>query len=215
MKYITYIFDFDYTLADATVGIVESFNHALMQLGFEQKSMDIIKKTVGMPLREAFGELTGIPDKLTAEQFAFHVIEMADKIMTANTVLFDDTIDVLSQLKKRKCSTAVVTNKTRRRINESVEKFDIPGLIDYIVGFEDVENPKPSPEGLIKTIEYFGAPKHSALFVGDTVIDAKAAAGASIDFAAVLTGTTPAQDFEAFPHVCIANNLTDLLEYIT
>jgi phosphoglycolate phosphatase len=32
MKYNTMIFDFDYTLADATNGIVSSFNHAFSKL---------------------------------------------------------------------------------------------------------------------------------------------------------------------------------------
>ena len=134
--------------------------------------------------------------------------------MTANTVLLDDTIKVLSLLKKMKCNTAIVTSKNHYRIEDALEKFGIRELIDYIVGFEDVSVPKPSPEGILKAIDYFGAAKQSVLYIGDTLTDAKAAADASVDFAAVTTGTTSAQDFTGAAYVYIANNLTELVEYI-
>jgi len=214
VKYTTYIFDFDYTLVDATMGIVDSFNYAFKQLGLEPGSRDRIRKTVGMPLRDAFYELSGSSDKLLAEHFVSHFKDKADKVMTASTVLFNDTIPVLSQIKERSCNIAIVTNKNHSRINEAMDKFNMHELIDYIVGIEDVEAPKPSPEGLIKTIEHFGIPKQYTLFVGDTIMDASTAANAQIDFAAVLTGTTPAQAFKSLPHIFIAKNLTELIKHV-
>ena len=44
MEYKTYIFDFDYTLADATIGIVESINYALNIMGLDKESCERIKK---------------------------------------------------------------------------------------------------------------------------------------------------------------------------
>ena len=58
MCYTTFVFDFDYTLADATVGIVDSANYALDKLGLERKDRGSIRKTVGMTLRETFSVLT-------------------------------------------------------------------------------------------------------------------------------------------------------------
>lgn len=49
---------------------------------------------------------------------------------------------------------------------------------------------------------------------GDTVIDAETARRAGVDFCAVLNGTTPAEAFADFPHVHIAPDLADLLDWL-
>ena len=214
MKYKAFIFDFDYTLIDATTGIVECVNYALEQAGLKPANRENIRKTVGMTLRDIFFELTGINDSTVADRFFSDFISRADEIMTENTVLFDDTIDILSRIKQDGYKVAVVTTKIRYRVYEILDKFNIHELFDYIVGLEDVENVKPSPEGILKAIDFFGYDKDSVLFTGDTLIDANAAANASVDFAAVLTGATEKEEFLDLPHVYIAENLTELFEHI-
>jgi len=214
LKYKTYIFDFDYTLADAIVGIIESINYSLNLMGLNSESSERIRKTVGMKLHDTFFTLTGNSDKQAAETFFSHFMKKADEVMTDSTVLFDDTIPVLSRLKQNGLNTAIVTTKYRYRIEEVLSKYNITGLIDFIIGYEDVTNVKPSPEGLLKTIAYFNTDKQSILYIGDNTIDANAAANAQIDFAAVLTGTTSAQEFLPLPHICIVNNLTELIDLV-
>lgn len=214
MKYTTYIFDFDFTLADASTGIVASANYALDQLGFQAKGRDEIRKTVGMTLQDMFSALTSVQDNQLAEQFVVHFVHMADKIMTDNTILFDDTIDVLRRLKKANCKTAIVTTKCHYRIDEALKKYNIADLIDCIIGFQDVDAAKPSPEGLLKAIAYLGVAESSVLYIGDSLIDANTAKRASIDFAAVTTGTTPANAFQQLSHVYIVSSLTELMEQV-
>lgn len=210
MKYEAYIFDFDFTLADATPGIVASANYALTVLGLAEASTEKISKTVGMSLAESFFVLTGISDKIMSTKFASLFKEKADIIMTDNTVLFPETVNTLARLKERNSKTAIVTSKLRYRIEEALQKFDISGLIDYIVGFEDVEEAKPSPEGLLKAIERLSVDKDMVLYIGDSIIDAKTAANASVDFAAITTGTTTRSDFAAFKSILITDNLSEI-----
>jgi len=44
IKYNTMIFDFDYTLADATSGIVSSFNHAFSKLNLPGPTAKALKR---------------------------------------------------------------------------------------------------------------------------------------------------------------------------
>jgi phosphoglycolate phosphatase-like HAD superfamily hydrolase len=103
VKYNTFMFDFDFTLADATPGIVESVNYAFAKLEFEPQDCESIRRTVGMTLKNAFAQLCGTSDMALAEQFVLHFKDMADKVMAVNTVLFDDTIPTLTELKERGC----------------------------------------------------------------------------------------------------------------
>ena len=139
---------------------------------------------------------------------------MADRVMADNTVLFTDTINVLSGIKRNGFNTAIVTSKFHYRIDEVLNKYGIADLVDYIIGFEDVVDAKPSPEGLQKVIKHFDNDTKSILYIGDSLIDANTAANAGVDFAAVTTGTTTKQEFSPFPHICVADNLTAVMDII-
>ena len=52
MKYTTYLFDFDYTLADSSRGIVICFRNVLERHGHTGISDEAIKRTIGKTLEE-------------------------------------------------------------------------------------------------------------------------------------------------------------------
>lgn len=211
MEYSTFIFDFDFTLADATDGIVESVNFALKKLKIPTKERDEIRRTVGMTLVDTFYKLTGVNDVGIAKQFTGYFKDRADLVMTSNTALFPDCIITLKKLKARGIKTGIVTSKNHYRIDEALEKHNATNLIDVIIGFEDVEQAKPSPEGLLKAIDILRISKDDVIYVGDSLIDAQTAKNAEVDFAAVTTGTTLDCEFELYPHISVSSNLSELL----
>jgi phosphoglycolate phosphatase len=137
--------------------------------------------------------------------------ETADSVMLENTELFQDTIPVLSRLKQDGAKMGIVTTKFHYRIDAILAQFHIQHLIDGIVGNEDVENPKPHPEGLLRIIKALDVPKDKVLYVGDSIVDARAAQSAEVDFAGVLTGTTTREMFSEYPYKRIMSSLSDLL----
>ena len=134
--------------------------------------------------------------------------------MTKNTVLFDDTIAVLKKLKQTGCQIAIVSNKYRFRINESIEKFQLHSYIDAVIGGEDVSIAKPSPEGCLTAMEQLQAKPENTVYIGDSIIDAKTAQSAGIALIAVTTGTDTAEDLKAYPHLKICSCLTEAADTI-
>ena len=59
-----------------------------------------------------------------------------------------------------------------------------------------------------------GVAREDFLYCGDTILDAQAAQGAGVDFAAVLNGTTRAPAFAPYPCVHIAPDLTELARWL-
>jgi phosphoglycolate phosphatase len=212
MKYNTIIFDFDYTLADATIGIVSSFNHAFSKLDLPVCDTESIKKTVGLPIDVAFVQLTNNKNEVLIDLFRNLFREKADEVMAKNTILYDDTVGTLQTLKKNGFNIGIVTTKYRFRIVETLKTQGISDFVDVIVGGEDVKVPKPSPEGLLLAIDCLKAHRNKVLYIGDSLVDAKTAMAANIDFAAVTTGTTDESEFLQFPCIKISNNLTELLK---
>ncbi len=208
------IFDFDYTLGDSTNGITLSINYALEQLGYPTRNMDDIKKTIGLSLKETYKTLALNENPVESEQFAQLFKEKADDVMVANTELYTGVKEVLQQLKNKGYRIGIVTTKFHYRIEQILSKFEANELIDIIVGAEDVKIEKPNPEGLLWAIEHLGIEKENVLYVGDGLVDAKTAQNASIDFAAVLTGTTTREEFEEYDNIYVGENVPDIVGYI-
>ncbi|MBQ6787248.1 MAG: HAD family hydrolase [Lachnospiraceae bacterium] len=207
MMYKAYIFDFDYTLGDSSEGIVESVLHALSQLDEEAKTAEEIRKTIGLSLRETYFTLTSSKNEERAEQFATYFKEKADEVMVASTQIYEPVKQVFTSLRENGCKIGIVTTKFHYRIDAILAKFHMTEMVDIIVGGEDVKAPKPNPEGLLYAIEKLQLEKVDILYIGDSVVDAKTAQAAKVDFAGVLTGTTTEEDFMAYRNVCITENL--------
>lgn len=208
------IFDFDYTLGDSTNGIAMSINYALEQLGYSAKNITEIRKTIGLSLKETYLALTSNNNAEEAEQFAKLFKEKADKVMLDNTELYTEVKDVLRKLKEKGYKVAIVTTKFHYRIEQILSKYDVNGLVDVIVGAEDVKVEKPNPEGLLWTIAHFGVSNKEVFYVGDSLVDAKTAQNAKVDFGAVLTGTTIREEFEDYKSECIGENIFDIYDYV-
>lgn len=211
LQYSAIIFDFDYTLGDATNGIVLCVNSALESMGLPQYGRDNIRNTVGLTLPETFKRLTGRQDDRLAIEFAGLFKRMADIEMLAKTELLPDTLSVLRHIKDSGAKIGIVTTKFHYRMDQIVRKFHMEDLIDGIIGGEDVQNAKPDPEGLLRLIDAFNISRKEALYIGDSVVDAETAQNASVDFVAVLTGTTTLDMHEKYPNRLIINTLSELI----
>ena len=99
MNYTTYLFDFDYTLADSSRGIVTCFRNVLNRHGYTHPTDNDIKRTIGKTLEESFSILSGVTDTRQLAEFKKEYIKEADTHMTVNTVLFLETKSVLAALK--------------------------------------------------------------------------------------------------------------------
>ena len=212
--YKAVIFDFDYTLGDSTNGIVLSINHALEKLGFQVQDTKTIQRTIGLSLKDTLFELTGIQDEETAQKFTQYFKEKADLVMVDNTRLYDGVLKELEKLRNNKILLGIVTTKYHYRIEQILEKNNAMNVINVIVGGDDVINEKPDPEGLLAAIEKLNISKNQVLYVGDSIVDAKTAQSAGVDFVAVLTGMTEREEFLNYESVSIEESVTELTPYL-
>lgn len=180
--YTVYLFDFDYTLADSSRGIVMCYRNVLERHGFHQVDDHAIKRTIGKTLVDSFSILSGVTDADTLETYRKEYVKEADLHMTVNTRLFPETEEVLHALKARGARIGIISTKYRYRIMELLGKKFPEGFIDIIIGGEDVKEAKPSPEGLLLAISRLQCPKEQVLYLGDSTVDAETAQNAGVDF---------------------------------
>lgn len=210
MPYTTYLFDFDYTLADSSRGIVLCFRNVLNRNGYTEVTDDEIKRTIGKTLEESFSLLTGVTDTRRLADFRAAYVKEADTHMTANTFLFPETEAVLTALKASGARIGIISTKYRFRIRELLDQHFPEGFIDIIVGGEDVKAAKPSPEGLLFAIGQLHTDKADTLYIGDSTVDAETAQAAGVDFAGITHGMTTREELAAYPHLKIISTLEEL-----
>ncbi len=84
-----------------------------------------------------------------------------------------------------------------------LDRWRVRGHFAAIVGREDVENHKPDPEPLLLCAERLGTAPELCIYVGDSLVDIRAARAAGMRAAAVSTGTAS--------HDALASEGPDLL----
>jgi HAD superfamily phosphatase len=82
---------------------------------------------------------------------------------------------------------AIFTGRIWRELDFTLDRNKMRGVFQTIVTTEDVANPKPAPDGLLKILR--GRDPSVALYLGDNVDDALAAQSARVPFVGVLPKT--------------------------
>lgn len=210
MRYRALLLDFDFTMGDSAEGIIYCANTALRGMGLDERPPERIMSTIGFSLREKYIRLTGDTDPGRGEEFVRRFIEAADADMTRMATLYPETLPLIEDARSAGMNVGVVTTKYRRRITEILDKYEVPDAVDIIIGGDSVENPKPAPDGLLLASKILGIPVSDMLYVGDSPVDAQAAASAGMDFVGVLTGTTSREQFLDYPHIAVLESIGSL-----
>lgn len=214
MKYQAVAFDFDYTLGDATASIYEGYCYGFEKMGCPPPDREAVRRTVGYILEDGFTMLTGEDSPEKRQEFRTWFQKKVEGRQAEMTELFPGAEELLHAIHARGMKLGVVTSKRVTTLRDILRRFKLLEWMDFTIGGEMVKLPKPDPEGLNTAIAAIGVDKSRVLYCGDTIIDAATAQNAGVDFAAVLNGTTPAEDFEGFPHVHIAPDLVELKNWL-
>ncbi len=94
-------------------------------------------------------------------------------------------------------------------MEHGLDLFGLRKSISVVIGEEDVTNPKPDPEGILKAIQLLNG--HKALYVGDGVGDIEAGKNAGIDTAGVLYGSSRKEQILKLEPTYTINSLNDLM----
>lgn len=104
----------------------------------------------------------------------------------SNCMFYPKAIDAIRVLNNNEIKTAIVSNAPSTYVKKVLTFYNVN--IDFIVCYHDVNNHKPSPEGILKVLNYFSIKNNEAIYIGDNDIDNFTANNAHIDFYGVPWG---------------------------
>jgi phosphoglycolate phosphatase len=181
------IFDLDDTLIKSKINyeemkntIIEFLENAGVTPGLLKKNMlnfeiiSMAKKDLSGKIRQ--NDIEKIFSKVNDIMNEFEMESLG------NTELMDDALSTLGRLKDLGFKVGIVTNGCREYAKGIMEKFRLGKYVDAIVARDDVLNPKPNPEHLLRILEILNVPVEEAIFIGDHLIDALCAKRVGIPF---------------------------------
>jgi len=185
-RYHTLLFDLDGTLIDSVQLILNSYHHTLRVHGIPARSDDEWLRGVGTPLRVQFAEWndgTGAIEAMVATYREYN-LSHHDAMVRA----YAGIAVMLQAVRAAGHRTALVTSKNRQGALRGLDLTGLTPYIEHIVGADDVVNPKPHPEPVLKALALLGVGTERAVFIGDSVHDMHAGRAAGVKTAAVLWG---------------------------
>lgn len=99
--------------------------------------------------------------------------------------VYPGVVDVLNELRARGMKMGIVTGKSRSSYEVGLATADL-GQFDVLVMDDDVEEPKPHPEGILAGLHALGIDGGQAIYIGDSITDIEAAHAAGTTAAAAL-----------------------------
>lgn len=166
-----YILDFDGTMGDTQGLIVKTMQQVIAELRLEPRTDSQCAAMIGLPLKQTFTDLIPMTDEM-GERCAETYTRLFFANNTARAVsLFPHVVDTIKTLHDRGSKITIASSRSRQSLVDYVCRFGLTDYISYIVSANDVDNAKPHPEPVLKTLSELGISADDAIVVGDTSFD--------------------------------------------
>jgi len=206
------LFDLDGTLVDTPQAIVDVAQGTLAALGLPPAEPQAIKDTIGLPLPVALGRLIGTGPAGAADAVEiYRVLWRAQVTPRIPQLLYPGVREGLAELKRSDLRFAVVTGKAQDGADSTVAAAGLRDLMEVVLGYTSVANPKPAPDIALLALEKLGIPPADAVLVGDSVHDIEMAHRAGIRSIAVTYGAQPEAELRAVGPTWFAGSFPEVV----
>ncbi|CAM3816434.1 HAD family hydrolase [Mesobacillus thioparans] len=206
------IFDFDGTLADTLPVCFLAFESVFKEFDNRAVTSEEIKAMFGP-------SETGIIRENLKNYNYDEAIELYYEIYKERHYnLVKDNEDINTLLKLLKTAgykLGIVTGKAKRSLDISLDCLGLHNIFDVVITGDDVEFPKPHPEGIYKALEFLNVLPNEAIFLGDSDADIMAGKKANVHTIGVhWLPTYQTVNFTVHPDE-IYSNINDFISSIT
>lgn len=206
------LFDFDGTLMDTEETVKKGIQHVIKthkpELEFDEETLNSF---VGPPLFKTFGKYF---DQSMIDQ-------LIEEYRTINKQMHHEMVkpiphakEVVSKLKEEGYLVGVVSSKVTSMVHYGMDLFDMRDLFDVVIGFDDVKNHKPDPEGIFAACKQLSKGHDSVIYVGDTLIDMQAGIAAGVYTVAMMSNPSREAELVSAKPNAIITDLRELLDIV-
>ena len=181
MRYKLAVFDMDGTILNTLEDLADSTNYALKANGLPERTIDEVRRFVGNGIRLLIERAvpTDTDKKLTDKVFDTFK-EYYKTHCAVKTRPHDGIKDVLLELRKAGCLTAVVSNKADFAVQDLCKDY-FDNLFDFAIGEREGIKKKPAPDSVFEVLSKLNVEKDNAVYIGDSDVDFATSVNAGMD----------------------------------
>jgi pyrophosphatase PpaX len=193
LRWPTVVFDLDGTLVDTINLIVSSYQHAFRSVLGHEEDEARIRAWIGQPLLRCFQEASAPhADALFAAYTAWNEANTERLVRP-----YAGIAELLADLTAMGAKVAVATSKRRPPAEWALSLTGLTDLVPVLVTMEDTAVHKPDPTPLLLAVARLGGEPGRAAYIGDAVVDVRAAQAAGMAGIGVLWGAGTEADVRA------------------
>jgi phosphoglycolate phosphatase len=169
----------DGTLVNSGTIISNTINHVRVNVGLKPMDSKYLLENINNPHinpAEFFYEtstFTPKHSKLFEEYYDAHCIKSVE--------LYDGIEQLLKKLTDENYTLSIATNASNEFAMKTTAHLGISKYFNYVVGYDDVDEPKPQPDMILKTMDDLGFECIDTILVGDSHKDLLSAQQSKID----------------------------------
>lgn len=165
------LFDLDGTLVDTEDLIFASFVHTFKKYKPEYTLSEAeLKSFLGPTLRQTFERYF---DSSQCDEMIAYYRDYNHKHHDELIKEYPGAKETLAWLKDNGYDVGVVSNKVEKTVRMGLKTFGLESYVQVVVGAEGVDQPKPSPEGLLIACEKMYHGHDDIIYIGDSPSDIK------------------------------------------
>ncbi len=203
------LFDVDGTLVDSNYLHAQAWQAAFRKAGADVATWRI-HRAIGMDGGTLIETLAGDLDEAAADRadelHSRFYLDSADEL-----TLLPGAREILADLHTRGLRVLLATSAPPDELSLLRKLLDSESALYAVTGGEDVETAKPDPSIVQIALERAGVPAHRAVFVGDTVWDARACAALNVPTIGVLSGGISRAELQDAGAAFVCDDVAQLL----
>lgn len=203
-------FDFDGTLVNNSLGIINSFKNVYAYFGIKVPSYEKLCTFIGPPLIETFKNEFGFDEEKSSQAVGIYRKYYAEKGLYENYV-YEGISELLKNLKENKKHLVVASSKPEIFSTKILEHHNLAKYFDFICGSLPNESRSEKSEVILYALEKCKNPKlQNVLMIGDRKFDVEGAKKVGIKSCGVLYGFGKKEELEKSGADFICKNVEEL-----
>lgn len=192
-RYSLVVFDLDGTLVDSAPELAAAIDHMLKIYGQECAGVWRVRTWIGEGVRQMIKRAwkwatSDYPDQAIFNRLYAGFNEAYEARLGSECRLYDGVAEILDEFAADGMAMAIATNKSERFVNPLLRGLNIDRYFQKVVGGDSLPTRKPDPAPLKVIADHTRVESNSAVMVGDTVTDIRAAHAAGFSSVAVTYG---------------------------
>lgn len=145
-------------------------------------------------------------------RIAIYLFNQFNKYKEAESTIFKGVDELIAKIYDKKLRLAILTNNKSQYAEEVLEKFNLTEYFDTIIGFNDVSEVKPSPEGIQIILKKWNLKPVDTIFIGDMTTDIEAGKAAKVKMVCVASGLAKKETLREHQPDVLVDNTEQLIK---